>query len=115
MKINIAMVCRGTIDTEIERSRIQREFEGEEENLFKLNEFMDSIESLDFSKSKELLDSEWWNGEDKNLRCPRKEFIGKVFRTGDAPDGFDSYFSYKSLVSAGLNKEGKYFIEKPNA
>lgn len=103
MKLLVTKTCVGVLDTDRERKRIAEAFKDDTETQKKLTELMDAIEALDWKKARNLLESKWWQGRDKEQECPRAEFLGMLnLKDPENPNhparGFDTWAGYDELV-----------------
>jgi len=109
VKLHVVKTSEGIIDTEKERSRIEKAFEDDPEIKGKLNELMDAVEAMDWKLAKELLANKWWNGRDKQQECHRREFIGMIKIkdpvSGEPAFGFDIWSNYDELIWAMTDPE----------
>ena len=57
----------------------------------KLLKLMDLVEKQKWDEAEAELNSKWWRGRDKNLECPRLEFVGLL--NSEGADNWDSYIN----------------------
>jgi hypothetical protein len=108
MKIKIRKTCTAVIDTAPERERIRKAFRDDPTTLAKLNRLMDAIESQNWKEADRQLRSKWWRGRDRQMECPRIEFVGAVFKT--PVFGFDYHSSYADIVSSFMSFPENYKV-----
>lgn len=110
MKIHIKKISEGIIDTDRERRRIKNSFKDDAVAQRKLTELIDAVELMDWSLARKLLESKWWQGDDKELGCPRVEFLGNlgtmdIYNPDIPASGFDFWASYGDLIIAMTEPE----------
>ena len=108
MKITIEKKALLTIDTSIERKRINKAWGKNTETRTKLNRFMDFVEKCDWERAGKELESKWWKGRDKKLECDRMEFIGFLADGLKPSPYFDRNATYSDLVWAMCNLKENY-------
>jgi len=106
MKMTIQKCSEFTIDTGKERKRINKAFKRNKTIQKKLLKLMDLIEGEKWQAAEEFLDSKWWAGRDKEMECPRLEFVGLLNGEGDV----DHWDSYIQLVWKMNNHSGIYTV-----
>ena len=91
MKMTIEKSYEFTVDTGKERKRIEKCWKPTQTIYKKLMKLMDLVEQEKWVEAEEFLDSEWWNGRDKDQECHRAEFIGTLDSDGAYP--WDTYLN----------------------
>ena len=122
MKFLLTKTCRGVIDTQDERDRIDRCFQEKGDSAAKkrLLALMDKIEAQDWQGAAELLKDKWWRKRDSKDGICNCECIGNVYPVSkNKPEiyamGFDAYTTYYELVFRMLNsnpEEMEHKMEK---
>ena len=97
MKFKFEKHAELIIDTSIERRRIDKAFskKKDQEIKIKLHELMDLVENCKWAEALKTIESEWWQGRDKEMECPRLEFIGLIKHTSWF---FDNHMDYIDLI-----------------
>jgi hypothetical protein len=103
MKLKIAKVCHGVIDTEKERTRIDLAFSNDPETRHYLLYLIDAIEEGQWEAAQLMLQGKWWTGDDEDVGCPRTDFIGELnVEDPEFPErpasGFSLSSGYEDLV-----------------
>ena len=103
MKLKITQIKEAIIDTTDERKRIKKVFKDKQDKTTreKLYKLMDLIEKGEWEKALKEVDGKWWSGYDRNVHCPRLEFIGFI---NDKNYTFGSTASYLDLIWQMNNK-----------
>lgn len=96
MKITIEKTAQLTIDTALERKRINKAFKDDKETRQHLHELMDLVENYEWEKACKQLEGKWWQGRDEKQECPRLEFVGMIVT--DSPF-FSSWMTYIDLIA----------------
>jgi len=91
MKMVIQKSFAYEVDTGKERQRINRSFKRNKTIQKKLLKLMDLVEQQKWAEAEAELDSKWWCGRDKELECPRLEFIGMLHSESPEADSWDTY------------------------
>jgi len=99
MKITIEKRAQEVIDTARERARINKAFRNDPETKEKLNLLMDAVEAGKWKEAMAMLESKWWQGDDKKQECPRLEFVGMLFSSDNVPRHFSFHSSYIDLIT----------------
>ena len=107
MKITIEKTAQITIDTSVERKRINKAFKDDKITRQKLHELMDLIENEQWEKAGQELEGSWWQGRDEKLECPRLEFVGMIH--SDSPF-FSSWITYEDLIANFYNYPKNYKV-----
>lgn len=102
MKFKIEKIVTATIDTTIERKRIEEAFSDDPVVKKHLNKFMDLIEAGLWEDAKKELGKKFWRGSNA-------EYIGLLDYVSN--DGFDYFLSYSDLINLVVG-EKSITIEK---
>ena len=91
MKLTIQKSFEFVVDTSLERKRIEKAFKTDKDTRDHLILLMDLIEGGCWKEAKAELEGKWWDGYDKELECPRVEFIGMLRCTSEHVNTMASY------------------------
>ena len=109
MKISIQKTASVTIDTSIERRRIDNAFTCKGDNVprQKLHKLMDLIEAENWKGAHKELRSKWWRGYDDKAGCPRLEFVGLIEIHSPF---FEHHITYDDLINSFVEHPANYKV-----